>query len=114
MSISEKGKSEDIATMARRLRVAHLLEGSVRKSGNRLRAPPELSSLTMVITCGRRPTTTERERSVFKVQDEIAGAVVAALKLKLAPEQPLAHPHREYGGLQRLPLGKTVHQSRQR
>ena len=37
-----KGKSEDISTIARRLAVAHILEGSVRKSGNRLRVTAQL------------------------------------------------------------------------
>lgn len=85
-----KGKSEDIATMARRLRVAHLLEGSVRKSGNRLRVTAELIRADNGYHLWSE--TYDRElKDVFKVQDEIAGAVVAALKLKLAPEQPLAH-----------------------
>ena len=85
-SFSFKGKSEDIPTIARQLRVANILEGSVRKSGNRLRVTTQL----IRADTGEHiwSETYDRElKDVFKVQDEIAGAVAAALKLKLAPTQ---------------------------
>ena len=88
-SFSFKGKSEDIPTIAGKLKVANILEGSVRKSGNRLRVTTQL----IRADTGEHiwSETYDRElKDVFKVQDEIAGAVVAALKLKLAPAQNAA------------------------
>src|SRR6202041_911166 len=85
-SFSFKGKSEDIPTIAGKLRVAKILEGSGRKLGNHLRGTTQL----MRADPGEHiwSETYDRElKDVFKVQDEIAGAVVAALKLKLAPAQ---------------------------
>jgi serine/threonine protein kinase/Tfp pilus assembly protein PilF len=88
-----KGRAETLETIAAQLRVANVLEGSVRKSGNRLRVTAQLI----------RADTSEQLwsesydrdlRDVFKVQDEIAGAVVAALKVKLAPGQQAANLHR--------------------
>jgi TolB-like protein len=85
-SFSFKGKSEDIPTIAAKLKVANILEGSVRKSGTHLRVTTQL----IRADTGEHiwSETYDRElKDVFKVQDEIAGAVVAALKLKLAPAQ---------------------------
>lgn len=88
-SFSFKGKHLDIAEIAGKLAVATILEGSVRKSGNTLRITAQLiraSDSTHLWS-----DTYDRELTdVFKVQDEIAGAVVDALKLKLLPEQALA------------------------
>ena len=79
-----KGKQEEIATIAHKLRVAHVLEGSVRKSGRTIRVTAELIRADTGYHLWSE--TYDRDvKDVFKVQDEIAGAVVAALKLKLAP-----------------------------
>jgi len=81
-----KGKAEDIATIAQKLRVAHVLEGSVRKAGNTMRVTAQL--IRAATGYHLWSETYDRElKDVFKVQDEIAGAVVTALKLKLAPGQ---------------------------
>jgi TolB-like protein len=85
-SFSFKGKSDDIPTIALKLKVANILEGSVRKSGNRLRVTTQL----VRAADGEHlwSETYDREmKDIFKVQDEIAAAVVAALKLKLVPGQ---------------------------
>src|SRR6266404_169176 len=83
-----KGKAEDIATIAQKLRVAHVLEGSVRKAGNTMRVTAQLIRADNGYHVWSE--TYDRElKDVFKVQDEIAGAVVTALKLKLAPGQRL-------------------------
>ncbi len=92
-SFSFKGKQVDIATIARTLGVAHVLEGSVRKSGNTLRISAQLirasdSSQVWQQTYDRQLT------DVFKVQDEIATAVVDALKVKLLPDQHLSNAYR--------------------
>lgn len=85
-SFSFKGKPDDIPTIGAKLKVAHILEGSVRKSGNRLRVSTQL----VRAADGQHlwSQTYDREaKDVFKMQDEIATAVVAALQLKLSPGQ---------------------------
>ena len=77
-----KGKSEDIPTIARRLMVAHVLEGSVRKSGNHLRITVQL----VRAHDGYHLWSETYDRAlgdVFKVQDDIAAAVVRELKVSL-------------------------------
>ena len=82
-----KGKSEDIATIAQRLHVANVLEGSVRKSGNALRVTAQLIRADNGYHLWSE--TYDRElKDVFRVQDEIAGAVVTALKAHLLPAPP--------------------------
>ena len=77
-----KGKSEDIPNIARRLMVAHVLEGSVRKSGNSLRVTAQLVRADNGYHLWSE--TYDRQLSdVFKVQDDIAAAVVKALKASL-------------------------------
>jgi TolB-like protein/thioredoxin-like negative regulator of GroEL len=77
-----KGKSEDIPTIARKLLVAHVLEGSVRKSGNHLRVTAQLIRADNGYHLWSE-TYDRQLDDIFKVQDEIATAVVGALKLKL-------------------------------
>jgi adenylate cyclase len=78
--------SADPREIARRLRVRALLEGSVRKSGERLRVTVELADAHTGYQLWA--STYDREmRDVFAVQDEIARAVVAALRLTLTPPQ---------------------------
>jgi TolB-like protein len=85
-SFSFKGKSDDIPTIGRRLNVANILEGSVRKSVNRLRVTTQLIRADNGVHIWS--DTYERDlKDVFDVQDEIAGAVVAALKVHLLPSQ---------------------------
>jgi TolB-like protein/thioredoxin-like negative regulator of GroEL len=87
-SFQFKGKSEDARVVGEKLGVATLLEGSVRKSGERLRVTAQL-----IRTADGSHLWSEvydREvRDVFRTQDEIADAVVSALKVSLlgAPEQ---------------------------
>jgi TolB-like protein/tetratricopeptide (TPR) repeat protein len=81
-SFSFKGKDVDIAEIARKLNVANVLEGSVRKSGDTLRITAQLvrasdSTHLWSQTYDRQMT------EVFKVQDEIAAAVVDELKIRL-------------------------------
>jgi serine/threonine protein kinase/Tfp pilus assembly protein PilF len=77
-----KGKSEDIPTIAKRLLVAHVLEGSVRKSGNHLRVTAQLVRADNGYHVWSE-TYDRQLDDIFNVQDEIATAVVGALKLKL-------------------------------
>ena len=78
-----KGKNEPIATMAQQLKVAHVLEGSVRKAGKRLRITAQLVRADNGYQLWSQ-TYDRDDTDVFAVQDDIAKAVVEALKLKLA------------------------------
>ena len=80
-----KGKEVKLAEMARELHVAHLLEGSVRKSGNRVRITAQLVRADNGYHLWSQ-TYDRKLDDIFKVQDEIAAAVVGALKLKLLPD----------------------------
>jgi TolB-like protein/DNA-binding winged helix-turn-helix (wHTH) protein/Flp pilus assembly protein TadD len=89
-SFSFKGRSDDIPTIASKLNVANILEGGVRKSGNRLRVTAQL--IRTDTSEHLWSETYERDiDDVFKVQDEIASAVAAALKLHLLPVQSQSH-----------------------
>ena len=88
-SFSFKGKDVDIAEIAKKLNVANVLEGSVRKSGDTLRITAQLirasdSSHLWSQTYDRKLT------DVFAVQDEIATAVVEQLKVTLLGAAPTA------------------------
>lgn len=92
-SFAFKGTDADVATIARALNVAVLLEGSVRKSGNTLRITAQL--IRAADRSQLWSQAYDRELvNVFQVQDEIAHAVVDALELKLLPGQLLTHAHR--------------------
>ncbi len=82
-----KGKSSDPAAIGEKLGVANLIEGSVRKQGDRVRIVAELISAAD----GRSlwSETYDRElKDVFAVQTEIAKAVAEQMKLKLLGERP--------------------------
>ena len=79
-----KGAKADLQTIGRRLGVSAVLEGTVRVEGPRVRVTAELVKTTDGFHLWSH--TFEREwRGVFAVQDEIAAAVVDALKVKLLP-----------------------------
>jgi TolB-like protein len=88
-----KGKSDDIATIAQKLRVANILEGSVRKSGAKIRVTAQLIRADNGYHLWSK-TYDQQITDIFKVQDQIAYAVVAALKLRLLPAQQIASRHR--------------------
>ena len=77
-----KGKQVTIAEIAHALGVAHVLEGSVRKSGNKLRITAQLIRADNGYEVWSE-TFDRQLTDVFKIQDEIAGAVVQALKVSL-------------------------------
>ena len=77
-----KGKNLDIADIARQLKVANVLEGSVRRDGARIRVTAQLIAAASGFHLWSQ--TFERDAAdVFKVQDEIAGAISTALEAKL-------------------------------
>jgi adenylate cyclase len=84
-----KGKHVDVPQVARQLKVSHVLEGSVRKAGGRVRITAQLvDGATGGHIWAERY---DRDLSdIFALQDEISQAIVAALKLKLLPEEKKA------------------------
>jgi adenylate cyclase len=77
-----KGKQATIAEIAKALGVAHVLEGSVRKSGDTLRITAQLIRADDGYDMWSQ-TYDRKLDDIFKVQDEISAAVVKALKLTL-------------------------------
>ena len=88
-----KGKNLDIGDIGRRLKVRHVLEGSVRKAGARLRITAQLIDSDSGYHLWSE--TYDRDASdVFKVQDEIAGAIADALEAKLGGRPTATTPVR--------------------
>jgi len=84
-----KGQNVDIPTVAKKLGVAHILEGSVRKAGNRVRITAQLIEARNDVHLWSE--TYERKLDdIFAIQDEIAREVVKALQITLLGEAPLA------------------------
>jgi TolB-like protein/tetratricopeptide (TPR) repeat protein len=84
-----KDKRADLKEIADKLNVEHVLEGSVRRDGNRVRISAELTDCCTGFTLWSE--TFEREmQGLFALQDEITRAIVDALKLKLDISVPLA------------------------
>ncbi len=90
-SFSFKGKTVDIATIARTLKVSHVLEGSIRWTGDRIRVAAHLirasDSSDVWSETYDRPLG-----DVFVVQDEISAAVAAQLEVKLLGAAPKTKP----------------------
>ena len=84
-----KGRHVDVRQVARQLGVSHVLEGSVRKAGNRVRITAQLIE-------GASDSHIWAERydrdltDIFSLQDEISQAIVAALRLRLLPAEKAA------------------------
>jgi TolB-like protein len=88
-----KGKQATIAQIAQQLGVASILEGSVRKSGSTVRVTVQLIRADSGVH--QWSQTYDRDmKDIFHVQDEIASAVVGALKLTLLPAQQLQNAYR--------------------
>jgi eukaryotic-like serine/threonine-protein kinase len=80
-----KGQNTDIRKIAETLGVAHVLEGSVRRSGNRIRVTAQL--ITAADGSHLWSERYDRELAdVFAVQDEISAAIAEALHTKLSPQ----------------------------
>jgi serine/threonine-protein kinase len=82
-----KGKDVQLSEIAQKLGVEHVLEGTVRRDGNRVRVTAQLIDVGDGFTLWS--DTFEREmHGIFALQDEITRAIVDALKLKLAISPP--------------------------
>jgi eukaryotic-like serine/threonine-protein kinase len=86
-SFSFKGKGTDVNEIGKKLNVEDVLEGSLRREGNRVRVTAELINARSGFHLWTE--TYDRELTgVFALQDEITRAVVDALKIKLAVSLP--------------------------
>jgi len=89
-----KGKNVDVTKVAQELKVGHVLEGSVRKAGGRVR-------ITAQLVDGSTNDHVWAERydrdlnDIFTLQDEISEAIVTALKFKLLPNEKKAIEQRD-------------------
>jgi TolB-like protein len=82
-SFAFKGKNTNASEVGQKLNVGNVLEGSLRRQGNRVRVTAELIDARN----GFRVWTETYDRELdaaFALQDEIAGSIVDALKIKLA------------------------------
>jgi serine/threonine protein kinase/Tfp pilus assembly protein PilF len=89
-----RAKEQDIRKIAETLNVRTILEGSVRKSGNRIRVTAQLINAADGYHLWSQRYDRELAE-VFEVQDEIAAAIAEALKVKLGAE-PATVPRRRY------------------
>jgi adenylate cyclase len=84
-----KGLHVDVPKVARELKVTHVLEGSVRKAGGRVRITAQL-----VEAASNDHLWAERYdrelQDIFALQDEISAAIVKALRLRLLPTEKRA------------------------
>jgi len=88
-----KGQSVDVKDVAKTLGVTYVLEGSVRKAGNRVRITAQLIDGQ----AGDHVWADRYDRElddIFAIQDEISKAIVAALRVKLLPEEKKAIENR--------------------
>jgi adenylate cyclase len=88
-----KGQTIDVKELAKTLGVDHVLEGSVRKVGNRVRITAQLIDAK----AGDHHWADRYDRDlndIFAIQDEISKAIVGALQLKLLPEEEQAIENR--------------------
>ena len=80
-----RGKDVEFGEIGRRLNVEHILEGSVRKAGNRIRVTAQL----IKVADGFHLWSERYDREmtdIFAMQDEITQAIAAALQIRLSPE----------------------------
>jgi adenylate cyclase len=85
-SFTYKGKPVDVMQVGRDLRVRYVLEGSVRKAGNRVRVTGQLIDAES----GAHIWADRFDRDlndIFAVQDELTQEIISALKVKLTPEK---------------------------
>ena len=87
-----RGKDVEFAEIGRRLNVDHILEGSVRQAGNRVRVTTQL----IKVADGFHLWSERYDREmtdIFAIQDEITQAIATALRMKLSPESAANRPY---------------------
>jgi serine/threonine protein kinase/Flp pilus assembly protein TadD len=90
-SFAFKNTKEDLREVGRKLMVESILEGSVRKAGNRLRITAQLIKAEDGYHLWSEQYNRELD-DVFAIQDEISESIVKALRIKLEPNKELKRP----------------------
>jgi non-specific serine/threonine protein kinase len=93
-SFAFRGKEQDVRKIGSELNVEYILEGSVRRSGNRLRVTAQL----VKASDGYHLWSQRYDREmtdVFAIQDEISQAIVEKLRVRLAGDRPLVKRYTE-------------------
>lgn len=111
-SFSFRDRSADIATIAAKLHVTHVLEGSVRKSGERIRITAQL--VDAATSAHLWSETYDRNlQDVFAVQEDIAASVAASLQVALiGSDRPLAGETKSPLAFERYLQGRFFFQRR--
>jgi TolB-like protein/Tfp pilus assembly protein PilF len=89
-----RGKEQDVREIGARLNVEHILEGSVRRAGSRIRVTAQL----VKVRDGYHLWSQRFDREmtdVFAIQDEISQAIADKLRVRLAADRPLVKRHTE-------------------
>ena len=89
-----KGKNEDLRSVGNALGVRKILEGSVRKSGNRVRITAQLIEASSGFHLWSKKYDKELD-DIFKIQDEISAEIASQLKITFADAQPLPVPREQ-------------------
>jgi eukaryotic-like serine/threonine-protein kinase len=87
-----RGKDIELAELGRRLNVQHLLEGSVRRAGNRVRVTAQL----IKVADGFHLWSERFDREwtdIFAIQDEITHAIASALRIRLSADSSTPRRH---------------------
>jgi TolB-like protein len=104
-----RGKDQDLRQIGRRLRVETILEGSVRRAGNRIRVTAQL--IRLADESQLWSDRYDREMTdIFAIQDEIAQSITSALKVKFVG----AAPDPEYRSIPKLSEGALLLSALQR
>jgi serine/threonine-protein kinase len=85
-SFAFRGKEQDIRNIASALDVENILEGSVRRSGNRIRVSAQLIQASDGVQLWAERYDRDMT-DVFEIQDEIGQAISSALQVRLAPRK---------------------------
>lgn len=88
-SFQFKGKESQLREIGQQLKVKSVLEGSIRKAGNKVRISAQLVNAADGFLLWSEQYEREMQ-DIFEIQDEIAQAIVKALKIKLIGEQQKA------------------------
>jgi eukaryotic-like serine/threonine-protein kinase len=93
-SFTFRGREADVREIGARLNVEHILEGSVRRSGSRIRVTAQLVKASDGYHLWSQRFDREMT-DVFAIQDEISQAIVEKLRVRLAGDRPLVKRHTE-------------------
>ena len=89
-----RGKEQDVREIGARLNVEHIVEGSVRRAGSRIRVTAQLVKASDGYHLWSQRFDREMT-DVFAIQDEISQAIVEKLRVQLAGDRPLVKRHTE-------------------